>query len=318
MTILIGTDEAGYGPNLGPLLISATAWRVPDGEQGLDLYRALRKVVSVDATSERHVPIADSKELYKPGGGWANLERGLLTCAACSGQSVRTWREAWSTFAPRDAGYLDELPWYESYDATLPADLEPGELNRFTKQLTEGFGEAGVALLRIRSAAVFPARFNRLIDQHESKGAALTSETLQLVATMLDACDGERIVIQCDKHGGRNKYGPALQTVFPEYLVEIVREGRDTSVYRWGPKHRRIEIRFTAKGESFLPTALASMASKYLRELAMKAFNDYWLSHVPDLKPTAGYPVDAKRFKADIETTQKRLDIDNRVLWRRK
>ena len=28
MTLLIGTDEAGYGPNLGPLVVAATAWRV--------------------------------------------------------------------------------------------------------------------------------------------------------------------------------------------------------------------------------------------------------------------------------------------------
>src|SRR3954467_12785708 len=30
MGILIGMDEAGYGPHLGPLAIAATAWHVPD------------------------------------------------------------------------------------------------------------------------------------------------------------------------------------------------------------------------------------------------------------------------------------------------
>ena len=28
MGILIGMDEAGYGPNLGPLVVAATAWGV--------------------------------------------------------------------------------------------------------------------------------------------------------------------------------------------------------------------------------------------------------------------------------------------------
>ena len=28
MTLVIGTDEAGYGPNLGPLVVAATAWQV--------------------------------------------------------------------------------------------------------------------------------------------------------------------------------------------------------------------------------------------------------------------------------------------------
>ena len=28
MTLVIGTDEAGYGPNLGPLVVAATLWDV--------------------------------------------------------------------------------------------------------------------------------------------------------------------------------------------------------------------------------------------------------------------------------------------------
>ena len=51
------------------------------------------------------------------------------------------------------------------------------------------------------------------------------------------------------------------------------------------------------KGEEFLPTALASMTAKYLRELSMRAFNEFWCARVPGLRPTAGYPGDAPRFK---------------------
>ena len=62
--------------------------------------------------------------------------------------------------------------------------------------------------------------------------------------------------------------------------------------------------------------ALAWMASKYLRELAMRALNEYWCRRVPGLQPTAGYPHDARRFRTDIAETQRRLKIADRVVWR--
>ena len=34
MSYLLGTDEAAYGPKLGPLVVSVTVWRVPDDGRG--------------------------------------------------------------------------------------------------------------------------------------------------------------------------------------------------------------------------------------------------------------------------------------------
>jgi hypothetical protein len=48
----------------------------------------------------------------------------------------------------------------------------------------------------------------------------------------------------------------------------------------------------------------------------MQAFNAFWNQYLPDLKPTAGYPVDAKRFKNEIESVQRQLGIEDRILWR--
>ena len=53
-----------------------------------------------------------------------------------------------------------------------------------------------------------------------------------------------------------------------------------------------------------------------LRELAMRAFNAFWTAHQPGLKPTAGYPVDARRFRAEIATKLDELAIDSHLLWR--
>ena len=55
---------------------------------------------------------------------------------------------------------------------------------------------------------------------------------------------------------------------------------------------------FRTKGEEFLPTALASMTAKYLRELSMRAFNEFWCARVTGLRPTAGYPMDVAEVQA--------------------
>jgi hypothetical protein len=165
---------------------------------------------------------------------------------------------------------------------------------------------------------VFPAEFNRLMDEHESKGAALSHLTLGLAAELIAPLEQGPISVLCDKHGGRDRYAALLTEHFPDGFVEVVEEGRQRSVYRFGPADRRIEFCFRAKAECCLPAALASMASKYLRELAMEAFNDFWIARLPHLAPTAGYPQDARRFKAEIAALQHELGIAEDTLWRKK
>lgn len=319
MPYLIGTDEAGYGPNLGPLVISATVWHAPDQAANGDLYSLLDGVVSRTfrgRSNPTSIPIADSKTLYKPGGGLAALEYGVLSTLAATGIKVANWREAWQALAPHSQPWLAAIPWYRAFDRNLPLDADPEQVQCLSERFQQRIDDIAVRLVTIRSVAVFPEEFNDRVDQTGSKGAVLSGLTIELIKQLLAPLGDEAILVQCDKHGGRNKYGPLLQQAFPDHLVEVRGEGRAQSIYRWGPPNRRVEIRFVAKGESFLPSALASMASKYLRELAMMAFNQFWKKHVPGLKATAGYPADARRFKSDIAACQTRLQIADRILWR--
>ena len=182
--------------------------------------------------------------------------------------------------------------------------------------LREALDAKNVRLLRIESRCVFPGRFNELTEEYGNKAEALSRTTLSLVADVLASLPPGETQIVCDKHGGRNRYGPLLQGLYPDVLIEVGRESREVSTYRWGAKPARCEIHFMAGGESALPTALASMVSKYLRELSMHAFNGYWRRHLPELRPTAGYPGDARRFKSEIAAVQQSLGIEDRVLWR--
>ena len=322
MGYLIGTDEAGYGPNLGPLVISATVWEAPDGAGGEDLFDRLSHVITrepnrVSADGPR-VAMADSKVLYTAGNGLRRLERGLWAALGLLNHRPRTWRNLWHALAPQALDRVQSIPWYADYDTPAPLDCDAEEIESLIEALRAGLAAAGVRLVAVRSRAIFEAEFNELVERYGSKGTALSHQTLALAAQMIDPLPPEPVWLVCDKHGGRNRYGPLLAEHFPEWLIEVRGEGRQRSTYRFGPPERRVDVCFRTQGESCLPAALASMASKYLRELAMRALNDYWRRRVPRLQPTAGYPQDAKRFRADIAETQRQLHIADRVLWRMK
>ena len=80
MPFVIGTDKAGYAPNLGPLVVSATLWEVAAEIADDRLYKPLRKVVceAPSKANGRRIASADSKILYTAGKGLATLERGML------------------------------------------------------------------------------------------------------------------------------------------------------------------------------------------------------------------------------------------------
>ena len=317
MAYLIGMDEAGYGPNLGPLVVSASVWRISDALVDTNWYDTLGDAIAERPSgSDRRVAIADSKMLYQPGGGLANLERGLFVSLTSLGARVITWQSVWHALAADEDYRRNELPWYQGYDCQLPIDCDSSTIDDDAASLRDGLAAHDVELMGLASRAVFPPQFNEMVAKFDSKAEALSRTTLDLANDLLVSIDDGPIYVVCDKHGGRSRYSEMLQRQWPDVLVEIRAESRQESIYRFGPDKRRVEFRFRAKGDRFVPAALASMASKYLRELAMKAFNEFWCTRIDGLRPTAGYPVDAKRFHAQIAPLVDELEIAGEMLWR--
>ncbi len=329
MTLVIGMDEAGYGPNLGPLAIGLSAWEVGgqrpeirDAQAEIDLYQLLEPLVC-DAPDGDRIAIADSKALYKPGGGLGQLERGLLSMLAACSDAVPRCLDTLIDALDADAeDRRKHLPWHQNgFDPDVPADCAPSEINSAIDRVNKTRDQVRICSLRGR--LVYPQEFNAICNKYGSKGLALSHWTLSLLQETLNRLSPvpspqsrAPIFVTCDKHGGRNNYAGLLAEYFPESHLRVIVESRPRSAYLLQSEQSQIRIEFRTKGESRLEAALASMVAKYLRELSMQAFNSYWRSHLPDLKPTAGYPVDAKRFKADIESKQRELGIADDTLWR--
>src|SRR3954447_19363181 len=111
--ILAGIDEAGYGPLLGPLVVGACAFEVPDDGQQLCLWKRLTKVVSKKGAKDgRKLHINDSKIVYAPADGLKQLERSVLSIASCVHQHPDDLNGLLRCVAEHALDELAEHRWY--------------------------------------------------------------------------------------------------------------------------------------------------------------------------------------------------------------
>lgn len=316
MPFLIGTDEAGYGPNLGPLVITATLWELPDHMAPADMWTALEGVLSSRLTrADRRLHVADSKQVYSSGKSLRNLERGVLSCLQQCGDRPADVQSLGCRLAGDDfAADYQTATGPQPEDLKLPVSVTTEDVDQDARQLSDALQAAGIRLCDARSAILFAPEFNRRVAEHDSKGVVLSTETLRLVREAVDQLEQEQPTgwVVCDKHGGRNRYDDLIADAFDGALVFRGTESGPRSEYRLG----NIEFCFRTKAEELLPVAVASMIAKYTREVVMQQFNAYWQTHVPQLKPTKGYPVDAARFWDDIAATCEQLGVDKSSIWR--
>lgn len=316
MPWLVGIDEAGYGPNLGPFVMSAVCCRVPHAEADLWqlLGTALRRGGDGRAGDGR-ILVDDSKVVYSSGKGLTGLERGVFSLLGLPPQTL-------GELASRLCDGPEELfaeAWFAG-TSLLPLDAKLEELRSLRQQFVQASTTANVELWRARSLAVCAATFNALTEKANSKSAVLAHGFVRLLADAVAAADdGEAVHVHVDKQGGRNTYAAQIQQALPAGMPLAVEESAARSHYRVAGLGRDVTVTFEPRADSsFLCVAAASMVSKYLRELFMHEFNHFWRTHVPGLKATAGYPGDAPRFLEAIRTAAAGLGIREEAIWRRR
>ena len=305
MPWVVGIDEAGYGPNLGPLVQAAVALHLPDADPaGWDTLRPV--VRRAHEKDDGRLLIDDSKKVYTRG-GLAALERGVLSILAPDADDLMYLTSA--MLMHPCIGPLFEEAWYVR-DEPLPLVVNKDDI---IWPEAIGFTPAHVNLVQ-------PVTFNRIVDAHGSKAAVLSQGIIDLLQYLLDGKGTSGpIHITCDKLGGRNFYAAVVQAAFPDGWVVTERESADESRYRVELLDRPVSVTFRPRADSdSVAVALASMLCKYLREVCMRQFNRFWTRHVPGITPTAGYPLDAKRFYDEIRPAMAKLGLTEDQVWRKR
>ena len=127
----------------------------------------------------------------------------------------------------------------------------------------------------------------------------------------------EDVHLYVDRQGGRKRYGNFLNATFPFCRVRMLGESAAVSEYMIEDDGRHMRVTFETRADQhYMATALASMLSKYARELFMEMQNAFWVKRLPGLRRTAGYVQDGRRFLAEIEAARVAENIPSEILVR--
>jgi len=349
MAVLVGLDEAGYGPHLGPLVVAAAAVRIPDDlPADPNLWPRLNEHVRAEPEKRRQrthpgsrptdqagqrpdtrVLICDSKQAYAAHNP-APLERAVLGFLAAMEQRPRalgdlleqTGAAENEPFAPLRAVEAS-APWHRPAAVVLPVWASRGEVASATHHLRTGLADLGGRAEALRLNIAPAARLNNLIARTGNKASALFILASEILTDLARRWPGQAVHVTMDRHGGRRYYGDLLAQAFPLWQVTTLEETAEASRYRIrrvgpagaGTATLLLTVRKEAEATS-LPVALASMAAKYVRELYMRELNRYFQALVPGLRPTAGYGRDAWRFLGEVAEACKARGVSESTILR--
>lgn len=307
-----GIDEAALGPRLGPFCVGLTEFQCRTCSPETNLYTVLQNSVTAIADGTQRTHLADSKQIYTPSKGIHKLEHGVAVLLNIAGMDFpQNLTELLQSLCPmEDYRSMAAVPWYaDSSAATLPlSSLDISVINTEAEAVRQNMKKWDMQFQVPKLRMITAKEFNRLLKISTNKADAVQKVVGSLLAPFLKDSMHDSCRITIDRQGGRKFYGDWLLQLMPGAPFRLVQEGPLRSIYSLGQSS--IEFAVSADRDR-LETAAASMFAKYLRETAMHCFNSWWTARVPKLKPTAGYPKDARRFiRQIIESGQYPQDVD--------
>ena len=309
MAVLVGIDEAGYGPLLGPLVVSAAAFELPDELLKGDMWKVLGK--SVGKTRSKlagRLLVNDSKQAFSKEIGIKHLQRTTMACLANLQQRPGNLYELLDVLCPSCLKRFGNYRWYQDI-AFQKLDIDENDIAIAADVLGRDMAKAGVKLLWIKSCCLDVAHYNKLVEAAKNKSSVLFNTAAILIHDAFTRSQSDMVQIVLDRQGGRSDYSQGLLKMFPDASLAILRQDEEDSSYEMTIDKKIMRLHFVVGAdERFLPVSLASMVCKYIREMLNECMNDYYLRLYPGLERTSGYWQDGLRFIDDLKKHGHQID----------
>jgi ribonuclease HII len=271
--------------------------------------------------------VVDSKKAFSRSIGIRHLRRTVLAVlkhlgspASSKGYAVasepKSLTELVLSLCPDCLEHLGEYPWYKQLDGYLLGG-DDGDIAIGASMLRTDLANQHIELLGLKSRCLEVAYYNRMVAAVKNKAKVLFTAVAELMQWTIGKFAGEDLEIVIDRQGGRSHYRRELQLMFPDMGLRVIHEDQQRSSYEMTGAGGRVRVHFIVGADStYLPVALASMASKYIREVLVDNINSYFRGFSDSLKPTAGYWKDGLRFIEDIKTHIPSVSFDANQLIR--
>lgn len=288
---VVGIDENGLGPRLGPLVVTGAALELPETTYEPS---ALWKAFSGLVTRNGRPRVDDSKAVsaFRSMAEAETLVHALARLCGASGLDTADRFLAAVTLTPFETlcPAPSRAPCFTD-DPRLPLFARPEGFEDAVLGLAEDvracLDAAGASLLGLRSTLYCPFRYNAFFAHApEARKSHLNLSAFEEVIRHFSESFDEQALFLCGKVMNL-KYYAKYFSYLSAFDLEAKEETHLVSQYRLAGLG---EVRFVHDGDRLdLPISLASIVGKYAREIYVRRMNRFFLAAFPDLKAASGY-----------------------------
>ncbi|MCM8800775.1 MAG: hypothetical protein NC912_02000 [Candidatus Omnitrophica bacterium] len=278
--LVVGIDENGLGPILGPLVVTASLVEAKDPERlSKGSLKESKKICGFGRMKEcERIVLSFYKLLYNsiPSNTLEFLSNILIQKDRCS------------------------LPFLHCIcDLQIPSWMNSGINNQIAQNYLQ---EIDASIKEIKSIAICPGKFNQRLKYVSGK-LHLNYLLFEDLFSYFKENYKDEILFLCGRNGRTKNYQKFFNLFSPIFNYET----KDEIGYYFCDGQK---VRFITDGDArYFPITISSIFGKYIRELFIRRMNEFFKSKIPALLYCSGYR-DKKTRQFIKETADLRNELN--------